>query len=58
MARKRSCRRVAITGSLEVADRLDTKSIAFPALRTAIYGFLIELAAQIAVAEVAPLGDI
>jgi O-acetyl-ADP-ribose deacetylase len=42
-------------GSLEVADR-GHKSIAFPALRTGIYGFLIELAAQIAVAEVAPLG--
>lgn len=42
--------------SLEVADRLGTKSIAFEALRTGIYGFLKELAAQIAVAEVASLG--
>ena len=43
-------------GSLEVADRWGTKGIAFPALRTGIYGFLKELAAQIAVAEVASLG--
>jgi len=41
---------------LEVADRWGTKSLAFPALRTGIYGFLKELAAQIAVAEVASLG--
>jgi O-acetyl-ADP-ribose deacetylase (regulator of RNase III) len=41
--------------SLEIADRLGTKSIAFPALRTGIYGFLKELATQIAVAELASL---
>jgi O-acetyl-ADP-ribose deacetylase len=37
--------------SLEVADALAVKSIAFPAISTGIYGFPKELAAKIAVAE-------
>jgi O-acetyl-ADP-ribose deacetylase (regulator of RNase III) len=36
--------------SLEVADQLGIKSIAFPALCTGVYGFPKELAAKIAVA--------
>jgi O-acetyl-ADP-ribose deacetylase (regulator of RNase III) len=36
--------------SLEVADQLGIKSIAFPAISTGIYGFPKELAAKIAVA--------
>jgi O-acetyl-ADP-ribose deacetylase (regulator of RNase III) len=36
--------------SLEVADQLGLKSIAFPAISTGIYGFPKELAAKIAVA--------
>jgi O-acetyl-ADP-ribose deacetylase (regulator of RNase III) len=42
--------------SLQVAERLGRKSIAFPALSTGIYGFPKELAAQIAVAEVVSFG--
>ena len=37
--------------SLEVAEQLEIKSIAFPAISTGIYGFPKELAAKIAVAE-------
>ena len=42
MARSRSCWRVAIAGR-EVAERLGIKSIAFPALSTAMYRLLREL---------------
>jgi len=42
--------------SLEVADRLGIKSIAFPAISTGIYGFPKELAAKIAVAEATSFG--
>jgi O-acetyl-ADP-ribose deacetylase (regulator of RNase III) len=38
--------------SLEVADQLGVKSIAFPAISTGIYGFPAERAAEIAVKEV------
>ena len=38
--------------SLEAAERLGADSIAFPAISTGIYGFPIEPAAEIAVAEV------
>ena len=38
--------------SLEVADELDVKSIAFPAISTGAYGFPKQRAAKIAVAEV------
>ena len=38
--------------SLEVADQLGVKSIAFPTISTGIYGFPKERAARIAVAEV------
>lgn len=37
--------------SLEVADQLGLRSIAFPPISTGIYGFPKELAAQIAIAE-------
>jgi O-acetyl-ADP-ribose deacetylase (regulator of RNase III) len=42
--------------SLEVADRLGMKSIAFPAISAGIYGFPKELAAKIAVAEATSFG--
>ncbi|MCX4683805.1 macro domain-containing protein [Kitasatospora purpeofusca] len=35
---------------LEVADELDAKSVAFPAIATGVYGFPVEEAAQICVA--------
>jgi O-acetyl-ADP-ribose deacetylase (regulator of RNase III) len=38
--------------SLEVADQLNAKSIAFPAISTGAYGFPKQRAAEIAVAEV------
>lgn len=42
--------------SLEVADRLGIKSIAFPAISTGIYGFPKELAAKIAVSAATSFG--
>ena len=42
--------------SLEVANRLGIKSIAFQAVSTGIYGFPKELAARIAVAEATSFG--
>lgn len=42
--------------SLEVADRLGIKSIAFPAVNTGPYGFPKESAAKIAVAEATSFG--
>jgi O-acetyl-ADP-ribose deacetylase (regulator of RNase III) len=41
--------------SLEVAEELDCRTIAFPALSTGIYGYPPELAAPVAVAAVRPL---
>ena len=38
---------VAVTGSLRVADELELKSIAFPAISTGIFGFPKERAAKI-----------
>ena len=38
--------------SLEVADQLGVKSIAFPAISTGVYGFPKERAAKLAIAEV------
>jgi len=38
--------------SLEVGDRLDVKSIAFPAISTGIFGFPKQSAAQIAMTEI------
>src|SRR6266436_5657159 len=38
--------------SLEVADQLDIKSIAFPAISTGIYRFPPQRAAEIAVSEI------
>ncbi|MGD8402362.1 MAG: macro domain-containing protein [Anaerolineales bacterium] len=37
----------AVTGSLRVADELDLKSIAFPAISTGIFGFPKERAAKV-----------
>jgi O-acetyl-ADP-ribose deacetylase (regulator of RNase III) len=37
----------AVQGSLEVADQLDVKSIAFPAISTGIFGFPKERAARV-----------
>jgi O-acetyl-ADP-ribose deacetylase (regulator of RNase III) len=42
--------------SMEVAERLGLRSIAFPAISTGIYGFPKELAAKIAVAEAKAFG--
>jgi len=39
--------RSAVISSLELADRYDLKSIAFPAISTGIFGFPVELAAEI-----------
>ena len=38
--------------SLEVADQLQARSVAFPAIATGVYGFPPDQAAQIAVATV------
>ena len=38
--------------SLEVAEELDCRTVAFPALSTGIYGYPAELAAPVAVASV------
>jgi len=38
--------------SLEEAERLEVRSVAFPGISTGVYGFPIEMAAEIAVAEV------
>ena len=43
--------------SLEVADELGCRTIAFPALSTGIYGYPIALAAPVAVAAVQELED-
>ncbi len=44
--------------SLEVGDRLDVKSIAFPAISTGIFGFPKQRAAQIAVTEIRGYTDL
>ena len=41
------------TESLRVADELGLRTIAFPAISTGIYGYPVELAAQVAVASAA-----
>ncbi len=38
--------------SIEVADRLGAKSVAFPAISTGIYGYPPELAAKVAVSTI------
>lgn len=38
--------------SLQVADELDARTVAFPAIATGVYGFPIERAARIAVATI------
>jgi O-acetyl-ADP-ribose deacetylase (regulator of RNase III) len=43
--------------SLEVAEGLGCRTIAFPALSTGIYGYPVELAAPVAVAAVRELAD-
>ena len=43
--------------SLEVAEELGCRTIAFPALSTGIYGYPLELAAPVAVAAMGPLED-
>ena len=43
--------------SLEVADELGCRTVAFPALSTGIYGYPVELAAPIAVGAVRELAD-
>jgi O-acetyl-ADP-ribose deacetylase len=43
--------------SLEVAEELGCRTVAFPALSTGIYGYPVELAAPIAVAAVRELAD-
>jgi O-acetyl-ADP-ribose deacetylase (regulator of RNase III) len=43
--------------SLEVAEELGCRTIAFPALSTGIYGYPIEQAAEVSVAAVQPLAD-
>jgi O-acetyl-ADP-ribose deacetylase len=43
--------------SLEVAEELGCRTIAFPALSTGIYGYPVEQAAPVAVEAVRPFGD-
>jgi O-acetyl-ADP-ribose deacetylase (regulator of RNase III) len=43
--------------ALEVAEELGCRSVAFPALSTGIYGYPLELAAPVAVAELAQFAD-
>jgi O-acetyl-ADP-ribose deacetylase (regulator of RNase III) len=43
--------------SLETAEELGCRTIAFPALSTGIYGYPVELAAPVAVAAVRELED-
>jgi O-acetyl-ADP-ribose deacetylase (regulator of RNase III) len=43
--------------SLEVAEGLGCRTVAFPALSTGIYGYPAELAAPVAVGAVRPLRD-
>jgi O-acetyl-ADP-ribose deacetylase (regulator of RNase III) len=43
--------------SLEVAEELGCRTIAFPALSTGIYGYPVELAAPVAARAVSPLED-
>ena len=43
--------------SLEVAEELGCRTIAFPALSTGIYGYPIEQAAEVSVAAVQPFAD-
>jgi O-acetyl-ADP-ribose deacetylase len=43
--------------SLEVAEELDCRTVAFPALSTGIYGYPAELAAPVAVSAVRELED-
>jgi O-acetyl-ADP-ribose deacetylase (regulator of RNase III) len=38
--------------SLEVAASLDCRTVAFPAISTGVYGYPVELAAQVAIAAV------
>jgi O-acetyl-ADP-ribose deacetylase len=43
--------------SLEVAEELGCRSVAFPALSTGIYGYPVELAARVSVGAVRELAD-
>jgi O-acetyl-ADP-ribose deacetylase (regulator of RNase III) len=42
--------------ALEVAEALGCRTVAFPALSTGIYGYPVELAAEVATSAVRPLG--
>jgi O-acetyl-ADP-ribose deacetylase (regulator of RNase III) len=44
--------------SLELADSLGCKSIAFPSISTGIYGYPIELASKVAIAAMKSVGDV
>jgi O-acetyl-ADP-ribose deacetylase (regulator of RNase III) len=43
--------------SLEVAEGLNARSVAFPALSTGVYGYPFEQAAEVAAAAVVPLAE-